>query len=104
MRVPGSVNIKPGKNNFISTITEWHPERSWEIDDLATQLGVDLPNLNVRPATEISSVGAVLDNPIEDPLLNWLDANGHVVRDNGTQWVGVFHCVILSLFGPCFPL
>ena len=89
MRVPGSVNIKPGKNNFISTITEWHPDRSWDLDELATALGVDLANLNVRPATEISSVGAVLDNPIEDPLLDWLDANGHVVRDNGTQWVEV---------------
>ena len=89
MRIPGSVNIKPGKNNFVSTITEWHPDRFWELDDLAVQLGVDLDNLHVRAPVSISTVGSVVENPVEDPLLDWLHDNGHVVRDNGGQWVEI---------------
>lgn len=89
MRIPGSVNTKPGRDAFVSTITDWHPDRSWALDDLATELGVDLDNLHVRNPVNISSVGAVLNNPVVDPLLDWLNDNGHVVRDNGSQWVEI---------------
>jgi hypothetical protein len=27
MRVPGSVNIKPGRDRFVSTVTDWHPDQ-----------------------------------------------------------------------------
>ena len=89
MRIPGSVNTKPGRDAFVSTITEWNPDRSWALDDLATELGVDLQNLRVRPAASVSAIGSVVSNPIADPLLDWLNDNGHVVNDNGGQWVDI---------------
>ena len=89
MRIPGSVNTKPGRDAFVSRVAEWHPDRFWELDELATQLGVDLENMHVRPPVSISSIGSVVDNAIEDPLLTWLSDNGHVVNDTGGQWVEI---------------
>ena len=42
MRVPGSVNLKEGRNNFATTITDWHPERRWPLEKLAAEFGIDL--------------------------------------------------------------
>lgn len=41
-RVPGSVNTKPGRNNFKSVLREWRPERVYTLDDLCELLGLDL--------------------------------------------------------------
>ena len=90
MRVPGSVNTKEGRNKFVSRVTEWHPERSWNLDVLATELGVNLETLRVqRSTTEPSSIGSRLTTEVEDELLTWLAENGHVRNDNASQWVDV---------------
>ena len=41
-RVPGSVNMKPGKNGWKSVLRAWHPERRFSLDELAALLGLDL--------------------------------------------------------------
>ena len=92
MRVPGSLNDKPGKDNFISTITAWNPDRSWDMDDLAVKLGVDVENLNVvrKTAVQVRTGGSSIDHDldVEDPLLTWLQDEGHIVTDKG-EWVDV---------------
>jgi hypothetical protein len=90
MRVPGSVNIKPGRNGFISHITEWRPDRAWDLDELATALGVDLANLDVkRTVVKPASGGAVVvSGAVVDPVLTWAADQGLVVSDNG-EWVDV---------------
>lgn len=90
MRVPGSVNLKPGRDGFVSTVTDWHPERVWDLDELATALGVDLAQLNVKktqvkPATAGAAVAATA---IADPVLTWLADNGMVVTDKD-EWVEI---------------
>ena len=90
MRVPGSVNLKPGRDHFVSRIIEWHPNRCWHLDELATKLGVDLSNLRVQSNdVSRSSVGCIIDDLVNDPLLTWLSDNGHVVNDTGGQWVEI---------------
>ena len=90
MRVPGSANMKPGRDEFRARLTHWEPEWIWSIDDVADDLGCDLAALpapdagaGVRAAPE-DRVGALVDL---DPMLVWLTAEGHVTKDAGTQWV-----------------
>ena len=90
MRVPGSANIKKGRNNFRSVITEWRPDRVWTLKELALALGCDdlaararaqkgksvsgLSNQNVLLLPNIQSI---------DPLHVWLGNNNHIVNDDG---------------------
>lgn len=89
MRVPGSANIKPGRQNFRSVITEWSPDRYWTLDELAEAFGVDMNAVEVRPASTVDtkSGGAVAMDGI-DPMLDWLVDGGYVVTDKG-EWVDV---------------
>ncbi len=41
-RVPGSVNVKPGRGNFKSVLREWHPERVYTLHELCEMLDLDL--------------------------------------------------------------
>jgi hypothetical protein len=91
MRVPGSINLKPGRKNFESSITDWQPNRIFELDTLAIDLGVDLDNLEVRRSSgvTVAAGGAALAGGVIDPLLIWLGDNGHVVEDNDADWVSL---------------
>ena len=91
MRIPGSVNIKPGRNNFVSTITEWHPERCFELEDLAKQFGVVPSACHVSRVTPspIAGENEQDDTDDMDHVLGWLKQNGHVIDDNRTEWVDV---------------
>ena len=91
MRVPGSVNIKPGRDGFVSRITDWNPDNFWQLDDLAVKLGVDLNALCVNRTTVRSTVGGsqAQRGRVTDPMLEWLTDAGHVVDDNGTDFVSI---------------
>ncbi len=95
MRVPGSLNDKPGKKNFISRITDWHPERSWDMDELALKMGVDVENMTVTRKKGVGTPragGAAahdIDIDIDDPMLTWLADEGHIISDNGGEWVEI---------------
>jgi hypothetical protein len=39
-RIPGSINIKPGRNRFASVLTEFHPERDFTVEQVCAALGV----------------------------------------------------------------
>jgi hypothetical protein len=92
MRVPGSINIKPGRGNFVSEITEWNPKRQFVLDDLARDLGVNLENLKTGKTGTVLRIVAgdgAIENKIEDPLLAWLEQEGRVVADDGGDWVEI---------------
>ncbi len=89
MRVPGSANIKPGRQNFRSVVRELD-DAVWSLDELAEDLGCDFDKI------EVKLDAGVLDRPSGvtamdgiDPMLDWLTDAGHVVRDDGGQWVDI---------------
>lgn len=88
MRVPGSANIKAGKNNFHSVITEWNLS-VWSLDELAKDLGCDFSKIEVRDVDVKKKEGGAVAMDGIDPLLDWLSDAGHIVRDDGTEWVEI---------------
>lgn len=90
VRIPGSRNLKPGRNNFVSRLTVWEPAREWTLDDLANAFGVDMLQVRFKSiVNEANVTDAELQNPVHDPLLVWLTDNGHVIEDRGTEWIDV---------------
>lgn len=88
MRVPGSVNIKPGRNGWQSRVTEWNPSRFWALDDLAKMLELD--KIEVKKTQVKPSLGGapVAEGAVKDVMLDWLSSEGHVVEDKGA-WVDI---------------
>jgi len=84
-RLPGSVNLKPGRNSFAAQLTEFHPEREYTLDEICTAL-------NVTPVP-VDSIGV---NPIKladdggDDVFGWLGEHGLVLtKPNREGWAGV---------------
>jgi len=87
MRVPGSTNLKPGRQKFKSVITHWSLD-VWAFDDLADELGCDLNQIAVKDVVVDKTGGAVAMDGI-DPLLDWLVDAGSVVKDSGGEWIDI---------------
>lgn len=88
MRVPMSKNIKEGRNGWLSRITQWNPEISYDLDDLATQFGIKLPpERKVARVSYISSAYSDIDLPeIVDPVFDWLQENNRVRGKQGNGY------------------
>jgi hypothetical protein len=87
MRVPGSANLKPGRGNFRAVVSRWEPD-VWELDELITDLGATEADLIFNKSkVQTSELGAVVGDNI-DPLLEWLQASGRVVSDDGA-WIKI---------------
>ena len=88
MRVPGSANLKPGRQEFRSVISEFN-EDAWSLDELADDLGCDFDMVEVKDDVVDFRQGGALAMDGIDPMLDWLVDGGHVVRDDGSQWVDI---------------
>jgi hypothetical protein len=84
-RLPGSVNLKPGRSNFASVLVEFHPEREYTLAEICTALDV------VPDPTDTAQ-----NNPIrladtgKDSVMTWLNEQGLVLSaPNGEGWMGV---------------
>jgi hypothetical protein len=84
-RLPGSVNLKPGRGNFASRLVEFHPEREYTLAEICTALDV------VPDPTDTAQ-----NNPIrladtgKDSVMTWLNEQGLVLSaPNGEGWMGV---------------
>jgi hypothetical protein len=91
MRVPGSANLKPGRQLFHSVVTE-SDTTVWSLDELVADFGFD-PS-TVEPSAPSSALtdrpgGAIESRDGIDPLLDWLVDQGHVARDDGGEWVTI---------------
>ena len=84
-RVPGSVNVKPGRENFQTRIVDWHPERVWTFDNLMAELGVTA-EIPPRPAMDL--VPGVTPVAPPDPLYQWLHDRGRLGEARG-EWIDV---------------
>jgi hypothetical protein len=84
-RLPGSVNLKPDRNNFVSRLVEFHPEREYTLGTICDALGVtpvEADSLTLRPI-RLSDDGA-------DDVMAWLSEKGLLLsRPNGEGWAGV---------------
>jgi len=84
-RLPGSVNLKPDKDNFEAVLTEFHPERDFSLEEICTALNVtpaEADSLTVRPI-RISDDGA-------DDVLAWLSDQGLLLsKPNPEGWAGI---------------
>jgi hypothetical protein len=84
-RLPGSVNLKPDRNNFASRLVEFHPEREYTLQQICDALGVvpvEADSLTLRPI-RLSDDGA-------DDVMAWLSEQGLLLsRPNGEGWAGV---------------
>jgi hypothetical protein len=84
-RLPGSINLKPGRNNFASRLVEFHPEREYTLDEICTALDV-VPD----PADTAEAQSVKLIDTGKDKVLTWLNDQGMVLSNvNREGWVAV---------------
>jgi hypothetical protein len=85
VRLPGSVNLKPGRNNFEARLVEFYPEREYTLADICTALEV-VP----EPADTVTHRPIRLKDTGSDDVLAWLDEQGMVLSPvNGEGWMGI---------------
>ncbi len=84
-RIPGSVNLKPGRDNYAAQLREFHPERKFTLHEL-------LKAFDVTPgeaSATIKPVG-IVDDGANDDVLIWMQSQGLVLgRANAEGWVSV---------------
>ena len=84
-RLPGSVNLKPGRNNFAARLVEFHPEREFTLPQICDALGV-VP----EPADTATAESVKLVDTGKDKVLTWLNDQGLVLSPvNREGWVAV---------------
>jgi hypothetical protein len=84
-RLPGSINLKPGKNNFASVLREFHPEREYTLPEICDALGV-VPD----PADTATNVAIRLADTGKDSVVTWLNEQGMILSAaNGEGWMGI---------------
>jgi Virulence-associated protein E-like domain len=84
MRVPGSLH----RTGFVSRVTEWHPERIWDLDELMAELGVEPAKQRTRTTATVDRAPVALED-IEDPVYDWLVANGHTTGETSDKFVEI---------------
>jgi hypothetical protein len=85
VRLPGSVNMKPGRGNFEARLVEFHPEREYTLAEICTAL-------DVTPAEADTTANAPirLADTGKDSVVTWMNDNGLVLSPaNGEGWMGV---------------
>jgi len=89
VRLPGSANLKPGRQGWHSVVEDWGELEVWPLDELAEALGCDFNKIEVRPDTPtLKTAGAEAREGI-DPMLDWLSDAGHIIKDDGGVWVDI---------------
>jgi hypothetical protein len=84
-RLPGSINLKPGRNNFASRLVEFHPEREYTLPEICDALDV-VPD----PADTATNVAIRLADTGKDSVVTWLNEQGMILSAaNGEGWMGI---------------
>jgi len=85
VRLPGSINLKPGRDNFEAKLVEFHPERDYTLEEICTALGV-----TPAPADTNHYAPIRLADNVGDDVLSWLNDQGMVLsKINGEGWLSV---------------
>lgn len=84
-RIPGSVNLKPGREAFAARLVEFHPGREFTLDQICTALDV-VPD----EADTATHVSLRLADTGDDTVLKWLSDQGMVLgRANHSGWLPI---------------
>lgn len=83
-RLPGSVNLKPGRDGFRSTLVEFNPEVQYTLDHICTALDVvPLPIQSAATPIRLADDG-------NDDVMRWLSDNALLLtKPNSEGWAGV---------------
>ena len=85
VRLPSSVNLKPGRDNFEARLVEFTPEREYTLDDICVALDVTPEPADTNHYAPIR----LIDNG-EDDVLAWLNNQGLILsKINGEGWLSV---------------
>lgn len=84
-RLPGSINLKPGRNNFAARLVEFHPSRMFTLPQICAALGVtpaEADSASYKPI-RVQDTGG-------DDVFKWLGEQGLVLsKPNGEGWAGI---------------
>jgi hypothetical protein len=84
-RLPGSVNLKPGRNNFVSKLIQFNPEIEYNLEDICLALDV-VPD----PADTATNIAIRLADTGKDSVVTWLNEQGMILSaTNGEGWMGI---------------
>jgi hypothetical protein len=84
-RIPGSINLKQGREEFAAVLVEFHPERQFTLAQICAALGV-VPG----PAQGDGPRPLRVQDDGSDDVFAWLNEQGMVYsRPNGEGWAGV---------------
>ena len=84
-RLPGSINLKPDRNNFAAKLVEFHPSRDFTLDQICAALGV-VP----APADSVGFKPIRLSDDGADDVMAWLSGQGLLLsKPNQEGWAGV---------------
>lgn len=84
-RLPGSVNLKPGRDAFQARLVEFHPTREFTLPEICAALGVvpAAPDTALQRAVRLRDTG-------KDTVLEWLNERGLVLsQPNQEGWLAV---------------
>lgn len=83
-RLPGSVNLKPGREMFASRLTEFNPERDFTLPQICEALGV-----TPAEADDVYRPIRISDDGTDDVMV-WLSDNGLLLsKPNQEGWAGI---------------
>ena len=84
-RIPGSVNLKPGRDGFKARLVSFNPEREFSLPQICAALGV-----TPAEADTARSITFRLRDTGKDAVLDWLNDKGLVLSNvNAEGWMGV---------------
>ena len=83
-RLPGSINLKPGRNNFAAQLMEFHPDRDFTLEQICAALNV------VPGEAEDGHRPIRISDDGTDDVMVWLSDNGLLLsKPNQEGWAGV---------------
>ena len=84
-RLPGSVNLKQGRDNFEARLVEFHPEREYTLEQICEALGV-----TPAEASSADYKAVNLRDTGGDTVLKWLSEKSLVLsKVNNDGWCGI---------------
>ena len=82
IKLPGAIH----KSGFVTRLVEWHPERVWDIEDLVSDMGIEVAEVPERNARELGSTDV---EDIDDPIYEWLHGRGLTFGSGGSGFINV---------------